>query len=106
MTTIQEIKLQNCENRRRWEWEDKQADLYDVELKAMALQQKQEAGSVLINEIKNIFITFCAATSVYRWRNYNRSNDCYTIYCWTIKFTNRTNNEFYLLIARCKIITR
>ena len=64
MTTIQEIKLQNCENRRRWEWEDKQADLYDVELKAMALQQKQEAGSVLINEIKNIFITFCAATSV------------------------------------------
>lgn len=26
LTSIQEIKLQNCEQRRRWEWEDTQAD--------------------------------------------------------------------------------
>ena len=28
ITTMQEIKLQDCEQRRRWEWEDVQAGLF------------------------------------------------------------------------------
>lgn len=61
---MQEIKLQNCERRRRWEWEDIQADLFQTSLTSMKLQQSQEAGSILVNEIKNIVITVVAATSV------------------------------------------
>lgn len=49
---MQEIKLQNCEQRRRWEWEDIQADMFNVQLKNLKLQQIQEAGSILINEMK------------------------------------------------------
>jgi ATP-binding cassette subfamily B protein len=64
ITTMQEIKLQDCERRRRWEWEDAQADLFDVEMKSLKLQQTQEAGSIFINEIKNILITVLAATAV------------------------------------------
>ena len=64
ITTIQEIKLQDCEHRRRWEWEDVQADLFKVQMKSLKLQQMQEAGSIFINEIKNILITVMAATSV------------------------------------------
>lgn len=64
ITTIQEIKLQGCERRRRWEWEDNQADLFTEQLKSLRLQQAQEAGSVFINELKNIIITVIAATSV------------------------------------------
>lgn len=64
ITAIQEIKLQNCEQRRRWEWEDIQADLFQVQLKSLKLQQTQEAGSMFINEIKNIIITVLSATSV------------------------------------------
>lgn len=64
VTTMQEIKLQDCERRRRWEWEDTQADLFCVQMKTMKLQQIEEAGSVLINEIKNILITVFAATAV------------------------------------------
>ena len=64
ITSIQEIKLQDCEQRRRWEWEDTQADLFRIHMKAMKLQQKQEAGSVFINEVKNIVITVVAATAV------------------------------------------
>jgi len=64
ITSIQEIKLQNCEQRRRWEWEDTQADLFSVHMKSLKLQQTQEAGSIFINEIKNIFITVFAATAV------------------------------------------
>ena len=64
ITTMQEIKLQDCEQRRRWEWEDVQAELFGVQMKALKLQQTQEAGSIFINEIKNILITVVAATSV------------------------------------------
>ncbi len=64
ITTMQEIKLQDCERRRRWEWEDTQADLFAVQMKTLKLRQTQEAGSIFINELKNIFITVCAATAV------------------------------------------
>jgi ATP-binding cassette subfamily B protein len=61
---MQEIKLQGCEQRKRWEWEDVQADLFAVNMQSLSLQQNQEAGSVLINELKNILITVLAATFV------------------------------------------
>ena len=64
LTAMQEIKLQNCEERRRWEWEDIQADLFQVQIKSLKLRQTQEVGNVLINEIKDIVITFVSAMSV------------------------------------------
>lgn len=64
ITSMQEIKLQDCEQRRRWEWEDTQADLFGVQMKSLKLQQTQEAGSIFINEVKNILITVFAATAV------------------------------------------
>lgn len=64
ITAMQEIKLQDCEQRRRWEWEDVQAELFEANMKSLRLQQTQEAGSIFINEIKNIVITIVAATAV------------------------------------------
>ncbi|MBR1469548.1 MAG: ATP-binding cassette domain-containing protein, partial [Prevotella sp.] len=64
ITTMQEIKLQDCEQRRRWEWEGVQTDLFRVQMKSLKLQQTQEAGSVFINEIKNVIITILSATAV------------------------------------------
>ena len=64
ITSMQEIKLQDCERRRRWEWEDTQAELFKVQMKSLKLQQTQEAGSIFINEVKNILITALAATAV------------------------------------------
>ena len=64
ITGMQEIKLQGCEQRKRWEWEDVQADLYDVNLQSLNLRQGQEAGGILINELKNILVTVLAATAV------------------------------------------
>ena len=61
---MQEIKLQGCEQRKRWEWEDVQADLFKVNLQSLNLKQTQQAGSITINEVKNILITVLAATSV------------------------------------------
>ena len=64
LSSIQEIKLQDCRQRRRWEWEDIQADLFEIQQKALKLQQTQEAGSIFINELKNIFITIISAMDV------------------------------------------
>ena len=61
---MQEIKLQGCEQRKRWEWEDVQADLFKVNLQSLNMQQVQQAGSITINEVKNILITVLAATAV------------------------------------------
>ncbi len=61
---MQEIKLQGCEQRKRWEWEDVQADLFKVNLQSLNLQQVQQVGSMTINEVKNILITILAATAV------------------------------------------
>lgn len=64
ITSMQEIKLQDCEQRRRWEWEDVQTELFGVQMKNLKLQQTQEAGSIFINETKNIVITVLSATAV------------------------------------------
>ncbi|MDE6190913.1 MAG: peptidase domain-containing ABC transporter [Muribaculum sp.] len=64
LSAIQEVKLQDCERRRRWEWEDIQADLFTIRMKSLKLQQTQEAGSIFINELKNVIITVLAATAV------------------------------------------
>ncbi len=64
ITSMQEIKLQDCEQRRRWEWEDTQAEMFVVQMRVQKMQQTQEAGSIFINEVKNIVITVLAATAV------------------------------------------
>ncbi len=64
ITGMQEIKLHNSEKQKRWEWERIQAKLFKVSLKSLSLNQYQTAGSTLINEVKNIFISFIAAKAV------------------------------------------
>ena len=64
ITGMQEIKLNNCEKQKRWEWERIQAKLFRVGVKGLMLNQNQEAGSVFINHVKNILISFVAAKSV------------------------------------------
>lgn len=64
ITSMQEIKLQSCEQRRTGEWQQVQNDLFDVQTKSLKLKQQQEAGCILINEVKNIVITIIAATAV------------------------------------------
>ncbi len=61
---VQEIKMNNCEITKRWEWERIQARLFRVSVKQLALSQYQQGGATFINQAKNIFITFFAALAV------------------------------------------
>jgi ATP-binding cassette, subfamily B, bacterial len=64
VTGMQEIKLNNCEKQKRWEWERIQIKLFKVSLKSMMLNQNQQLGAVLINQTKDIFISFLSAKGV------------------------------------------
>jgi ATP-binding cassette subfamily B protein len=64
ITGMQEIKLNNCERQKRWEWESIQARLFRISIKGLVLSQYQQTGAFFINEIKNILISFFAAYSV------------------------------------------
>ncbi len=61
---MQEIKINNAENRKRWEWEHIQTKLFKINVKNLSLNQYQQAGPVFINETKNIIVSFLAAMSV------------------------------------------
>jgi len=61
---INDIKLNNCEKKRRWEWEGIQAKLFRINVKTLSLGQIQEAGSVFIDQAKNVLISFIAAKAV------------------------------------------
>lgn len=61
---MQEIKLNNCELQKRWEWEHIQARLFKLNVKSLALSQYQQGGATFINEGKNILITFLSAEAV------------------------------------------
>jgi ATP-binding cassette, subfamily B, bacterial len=61
---MQEIKLHNCEKNKRWEWEGIQAKLFHLNIKSLALNQFQGTGASIINELKNMAITFLVAKSV------------------------------------------
>lgn len=64
ITGMQEIKLNNCERQKRWEWERIQARLFKVNVQSLSLSQYQQMGALFFNETKNILITIMAATAV------------------------------------------
>lgn len=61
---VQEIKLQNCEKKKRWEWEKVQAKQFKISIESLKLGQIQQIGGFFIEHTKNIFISFLAAKSV------------------------------------------
>ena len=61
---MQEIKLNNCERQKRWEWERIQARLFRVSVKNLTLGQTQEVGGLFIDQTKNVLISFMAASAV------------------------------------------
>ena len=64
ITGMQEIKLNNCETEKRWQWERIQVKLFKISIKGLALGQYQQLGSVFFNQTTNIFISFIAAKGV------------------------------------------
>ena len=64
VSAMQEIKLNNIEKQKRWEWEKIQASIFKIDVKGLMIEQYQSAGGLLINSLKNVLITYLVALSV------------------------------------------
>lgn len=64
ITGMTEIKLHTAERRLRGQWEAIQLKSFKLNLKGLTLSTVQSTGSSIINESKNIFITFLCAKQV------------------------------------------
>ena len=61
---MQDIKLNNSERQRRWEWERIQVKLFKISLRGLTIGQIQQTGSVFFTQTTHIIITFIAAYAV------------------------------------------
>lgn len=61
---LPELKLNNAERLKRWEWEHGQAALFKLNVRALSLAQIQNAGVLFILKAKDIAVTFLAAMLV------------------------------------------
>lgn len=62
--SIQEIKINNYEDQKRWKWEGIQARLYRVNQKVLKINAAQSLGAQFINGIQNMMVTFYCAIAV------------------------------------------
>jgi ATP-binding cassette, subfamily B, bacterial len=61
---MQEIRLNNAEKQKRWDWENIQAAVFKLNFRNLNYNQWQQAGASLINNVQNIAITFMVAKLV------------------------------------------
>lgn len=61
---MQDIKLNNCEKQKRWEWERVQVNLFKINVQGLTIGQIQQAGSVFFTQTTHILISFIAARAV------------------------------------------
>jgi len=61
---MQEIKLQNSEHKHRRRWTNIQAKLFRANIRSLTITQYQDVGANSISQLKDILISFVAATAV------------------------------------------
>lgn len=61
---MQEIKINNYEDTKRWKWEAIQARLYKLNVKILNINNAQMLGSQFINSMQNMAVVFFCAIAV------------------------------------------
>lgn len=61
---MQDIKLNNCEKQKRWEWERVQVNLFNISVRGLTIGQVQQAGTAFFTQSTHILISFIAARAV------------------------------------------
>lgn len=99
ITGMQEIKLNNCETQKRWQWERIQVKLFKISIKGLALEQYQQLGAVFFNQTTNILISFLAARAVVEGEMTLGMMMSLTYYCGAIVVAYRAGDQLFPFIA-------
>lgn len=65
---VQEIKMNNCENKMRCKWEKIQAELFEITVKGLSIGQIQSGGAFFVSQTLNIILSVIAAKEVIEGR--------------------------------------
>lgn len=61
---IHELKLTNAELPYKWKWENVQAKAFKLSLRSLNVEQWQSIGNNVLNELKNLFVSYLSARLV------------------------------------------
>ncbi|MDM1553698.1 MULTISPECIES: peptidase domain-containing ABC transporter [Chryseobacterium] len=61
---MQEIKMNNAEQKKRWGWESTQVQIFKLNIQGLKLDQWQSIGGGFINQMKDMVISFLSAKLV------------------------------------------
>ncbi|SHL00104.1 peptidase domain-containing ABC transporter [Chryseobacterium polytrichastri] len=61
---MQEIKMNNAEQKKRWAWESTQVQIFKLNIQGLKLDQWQSIGGSFINQMKDMVISFLSAKLV------------------------------------------
>lgn len=61
---MQEIKMNNAEQKKRWAWESTQVQIFKINIQSLKLDQWQSIGGGFINQMKDMVISFLSAKLV------------------------------------------
>lgn len=64
LNSIQELKLNSIQDRKRWDWQNNQVEMYEQNQKMLYINKLDEFGGLLINEIKDSIIIYLTVISV------------------------------------------
>ena len=64
ITSMQDIKLNNCERQQRWKWERIQIRLFKIGVQGVTLEQIQTVGSLFFSQITYVSISYLSAKLV------------------------------------------
>lgn len=64
ITSMQDIKLNNCERQQRWKWERIQIKLFKIGVQGVTLEQIQTVGSLFFSQMTYVSISFMSAKLV------------------------------------------
>lgn len=64
ITSMQDIKLNNCEHQQRWKWERIQIKLFKIGVQGVTLEQVQTVGSLFFSQMTYVSISYISAKLV------------------------------------------
>lgn len=64
ITSMQDIKLNNCERQQRWKWEQIQIKLFKIGVEGVTIGQIQSVGSLFFSQMTYVLISYMSAKLV------------------------------------------
>lgn len=99
---MQEIRLNNAEKQKRWEWENIQAGVFKLNFKNLNYNQWQQAGATLINNVQSLAITFIVAKLVIEGQLTFGRYAGGSIHYWPVKRAGKSMGRFCTKRAGCQ----